>query len=47
MITNNDSVEVFLDIYDTAISLGNEHEDAVEIALEAVQQEKEEEDGTS
>lgn len=42
-VTNKDQdpVEEFLNVYEVAIELGNSHEDAVEIALEAVEQEEE------
>lgn len=43
---DEDPVEVFLEVYETAIELGNNHEDAVEIALEAVAQEEEEPNGS-
>lgn len=38
---DEDPIEVFLDVYETAIELGNNHDDAVEIALEAVEHEEE------
>ena len=46
MVINEDkeeeTLDIFLNVYEVALELGSNHEDAVEVALEAIKQEEEE-----